>query len=175
MAEGIPLQTHRLSDLDEEALGSDWHSHVAIHASYTDIVLRIRKNKSTRSIIRRKCTCKQTPIACGKCALDEQVRSERRKGSSLVFPNVRSRDIEYLQSVAKRRDLPRPTWHGFRRGRTTDLVQDQSQGEISLEDIFRSGGWASGSRAILSYLSAETIDRERVVTTIAEMSESEIE
>ena len=41
----------------------------------------------------------------------------------------------------------------------------------SLEDIFESGGWVSGSRAILSYPRREHVDRERVIGSLAELSE----
>ena len=91
-----------------------------------------------------------------------------------VFWQISNSDIKHVQEAAAALGLPYPTWHGFRRGRTCDLVSAHKEGQnISLEDIFESGGWFSGSRAILHYLRREIVDRERVVGILADLSDSD--
>ena len=170
--EGIPLQSHELSK--EQRAGSDWKSVVKVSKTQTVIRFRRRKNKSSESLVIRSCTCDITPYACGKCALDKQVEISRELGSELVFPNVRSKDINILREIALEHGMPYPTWHGFRRWRPCDLVSRHLGGEpISLIEIFESGGWATGSRAIMQYLSREHVDKERIIQQFAELSESD--
>ena len=152
----------------------EWHSHVRVREESTTIVLRTRKNTRARSVIKRECTCRITPMLCGKCALDAQIKKSRSEGSRKIFPNVVSADIKIIQEIATKRDLPRPTWHGFRRGRTTDLAKRMARGEpISPEDIYKSGGWAFGSSALIQYLRREGVDAERAIGAIADLSESD--
>ena len=136
--------------------------------------IRDRKNKNFSSAISRRCTHEVSPWACGKCALEEQVYLAREGGHAKVFWEVSNNDIRVLREIAHEKNLPYPTWHGFRRGRTCDLVSMKFNGEpISLEDIFESGGWFTGSRAILHYLRREVVDRERLINTLAEISDSD--
>ena len=172
-SEGIILQAAELSKQDMS--GNAWFSAVTIGRKHTTIHLRTRKNKDFRSDISRRCYCEETPYACGKCALDCQVSLARNEKQSKVFWEVSNMDIRVIQQVCKDNNIPHPTWHGFRRGRTTDLVSEKFSGNepISLEDIFESGGWFSGSRAILHYLRQEVADRERVIHALAELSDSD--
>ena len=172
--EGIPLETHELEPNDEEDQTNAWHSHVKITPQTTTIVLKTRKNCLVRSAIKRGCTCAETPMICGKCALDAQTKDSRSKGSKWIFPNVKKADIKIIQEIAIRRDISRPTWHGFRRGRTTDLAKKAANGApITWEDIYKSGGWSFGSRAILQYMRREGVDQERAIGAMADLSESD--
>ena len=68
------------------------------------------------------------------------------------------------------------TWHGLRRGRTVDVVSEKDQWGrpfASLKDIFESGGWAPGSRALFAYLEEDTLDGPRVAEMVADQSDSE--
>ena len=172
-SEGIILQAAELSK--QELLGDAWFSAATIGRKHTTIHLRTRKNKNFKSDISRKCYCSETPYCCGKCALDYQVSLAREAKQTKVFWEVSNLDIRTIQQICKELNIPHPTWHGFRRGRITDLVSKKFSGNepISLEDIFESGGWFSGSRAILHYLRQEVVDRERVIHALAELSDSD--
>ena len=171
-SEGIILRSRELSR--EEMRGDQWFSCVSIGKRATNINLRRRKNKNFQSSISRSCSCSITPYACGKCALDYQTALSRKHMHDKVFWQISNSDIKHVQEAAAALGLPYPTWHGFRRGRTCDLVSAHKEGQnISLEDIFESGGWFSGSRAILHYLRREIVDRERVVGILADLSDSD--
>jgi len=108
------------------------------------------------------------------CALKYQVRLAREPNQSKVFWSVKSSDIAFVQEVARDLAMPRPTWHGFRRGRTTDLVTCVHWNmSVTLLDVFESGGWSVGSRAVLHYLSEFAKDRERLVSAFSAGSESD--
>ena len=172
-SELIILQAHAITD--EEAISNTaWWSYAIIEKLETTIVFRRRKNKNYVSRVSRKCTCRITPYACGKCALDKQVTIAREKGEERVFWTVGNIDIRVFQSIAAKHGMPYPTWHGFRRGKTSDLVAGYYRGEnISLEDIFESGGWLSGSRAILHYLKREFTDCGNIVKTVCCLSDTD--
>jgi len=153
----------------------DWHGLVKIYRKKVDIILRTRKNKQHVSRISRRCQCHVNRLVCGACAIRYQLRLSKAKGSTRLF-NIKYSDIRKLQDIAKRKCWAYPTWHGFRRGRTTDLVSGRVKPEgfqVSLEDIFESGGWQTGSRSILRYLKAEVVDKEALVSSLAEESDSE--
>ena len=173
MSELLPLEAAPLDVVPGEEDAS-WHSFVRHTKTTVDMVLRRRKNKDYVSVIRRKCQCKHTPSICGVHALIQQVKLARKGGQKHVFWSVKAKDIVCLKRYARELSLPCPTWHGFRRGRTCDLVTCRHWGEtVSLEDIFESGGWAQGSRAVLRYLHDEAVDKEHVATGIANDSESD--
>ena len=138
-------------------------------------MFRTRKNKNYISRVSRKCTCSITPLACGKCALDYQVSFARERREDRVFWSVGNIGIRIFQKIAAEHRMPYPTWHGFRRGRTSDLVAGKYRGEnISYEDIFESGGWLSGSRAILHYLKQEVTDVGNVVRAVCCLSDTDL-
>ena len=86
----------------------------------------------------------------------------------------RTADIRAIQQYAVELTLGRPTWHGFRRGRTSDLVTRVHWGlSVTLSDKFESGSWAVGSRAGIEYLSELAKDRERLVSAMAAGSDSD--
>ena len=171
-SEGVILQSHDLSKDDQKK--DNWWSCVDISNKWCRIILRTRKNKNFKSSISRQCTHSVSEWACGKCALQYQVKLARENKQDRVFWTINNNDIKILRDIALEHNLPYPTWHGFRRGRTCDLVSMKFKGEpISLEDIFESGGWFSGSRAIMHYLRREVVDRERLINTLAELSESD--
>ena len=103
-----------------------------------------------------------------------QLSLAREQGRERVFWSVSARDIVCVQEFARFLSLNRPTWHGFRRGRTTDIVLNPQWGQaVSLQMLFESGGWVSGSRALLSYLSAQALNKERVAKALSDGSDSE--
>ena len=171
-SEGIPLQSAKRETVPSRS--EKWHSFVRVSAKSAEIVLKSRKNKDTVSSIRRDCQCPNTPECCGVCALKYQVRLARESNQSKVFWSVKSSDIAFVQEVARDLAMPRPTWHGFRRGRTTDLVTCVHWNmSVTLLDVFESGGWSVGSRAVLHYLSEFAKDRERLVSAFSAGSESD--
>ena len=99
----------------------------------------------------------------------------RKKGSERVFDRIKKEDVQILKQAATASGIEaRVTWHGFRRGRTTDLVTCRGWGEhVSIMDIFESGGWAVGSRAVFKYLSEEAQDNEKMVSNMSAASDTE--
>jgi hypothetical protein len=173
MAELLPLEAAPLENVPDEKDVS-WHSYVRHTNNSVDMVLRRRKNKDYISVVKRKCQCRNTPSICGVHALIYQLKLAREGGHKLVFWSVKAKDIECLKRYARQLSIPCPTWHGFRRGRTCDLVTCKHWGEaVSLEDIFESGGWAQGSKAVLRYLREEVVDKEHVATGLADDSDSD--
>ena len=178
-SELVPLQTAFMTELPEH---DDWHSFVRFVKKDGDtrrsaeIILRVRKNKDVPTSIRRKCQCQDTPWLCGVCALYAQVQDARGSGSTRVFPDVVPSDISVIQKVARDTGFEgKVTWHGFRRGRTSDLLTCDWKEKPSVRDVFLSGGWSFGSRAVLKYLSADSMDPHRVVVKVAANSDSEKE
>ena len=144
---------------------------VYIEGEKTIISLPKRKNIADRCYISRTCCCRFTPIACGPCALRHQI--SLAKPGEPVFPNIRVGDIKFIQACATELNISRPTWHGFRRGRTCDLLSGVAQGPISILEIFDAGGWQRGSRALLSYLSSEGKMSEGIIRTTSQESDSD--
>ena len=171
-SEGIPLEAIPRDVVPGRR--EKWHSFVRVSQRSAEIVLKSRKNRDVVSAIRRDCQCPNTPQCCGVCALKQQVSLAREKGESKVFWSVKSGDIALVQEAARDLALARPTWHGFRRGRTTDLVTCVHWNmSVTLLDVFESGGWSVGSRAVLHYLSEFAKDRERLVSAFSAGSDSD--
>jgi len=163
-------------EFGKEHLSKDgWWGLVKVYKHKVDIILRTRKNKQHVSKISRRCQCHINDLVCGACAIRHQLRLSKARGSKRLF-DIKYSDIRKIQDIAQRKCWAYPTWHGFRRGRTTDLVSGRVRPEgyqVSLEDIFESGGWQTGSRSILKYLKAEVVDKEALVSSLAEESDSE--
>ena len=171
-SEIIPLESARRQRVPKST--EKWHSFVRLLPQAAEIVLRKRKNKPTVSVIYRECQCHLTPAICGVCALKTQIVLSKRHNEARVFWTVSTSDIKIIQRYAVDLSLDRPTWHGFRRGRTSDLVTCVHWGlNVTLSDIFESGGWAVGSRAVIKYLSEFAKDKERLVSAMAAGSDSE--
>ena len=171
-SEIVPLESVRRQRVPKST--EQWHSFVRLFPQAAEIVLRKRKNKPTVSVIYRECQCHLTPAICGVCALKTQIVLSKRNGQSRVFWTVSASDIKVIQQYAVELSLERPTWHGFRRGRTSDLVTCVHWGlNVTLSDIFESGGWAVGSRAVIKYLSEFAKDKERLVSAMAAGSDSD--
>ena len=171
-SEIVPLESVRRQRVPKPT--EKWHSFVRLHPQAAEIVLRKRKNKPTMSVIYRECQCHLTPAICGVCALRAQLVLAKESGQARVFWTVSASDIKIIQQYAVELSLERPTWHGFRRGRTSDLVTCVHWGlNVTLSDIFESGGWAVGSRAVIKYLSEFAKDKERLVSAMAAGSDSE--
>ena len=96
---------------------------------------------------------------------------------SRLFPRVRGRDIDVLKRFAMTKGLGMISWHGLRRGRTVDLLERGGTNgvNISLAELFQSGGWTYGSRAILSYIPEQAAHKERVFRLSADASDTEVE
>ncbi len=171
-SEIIPLESDRRDRVP--ASSEKWHSYVVLGPKSAEIVLRSRKNKPVVSRVMRECQCHLTPGICGVCALVQQLKLAKQAGQKKVFWTVRPSDIRAVQGWAIELGLGRPTWHGFRRGRTSDLVTCVHWNlNVSLLDIFESGGWTVGSRAILKYLSEFAKDKERLVQAFSAGSDSD--
>ena len=94
-----------------------------------------------------------------------------------MFPCVVSKDIRLLKDFGKSQGMGSITWHGFRRGRTVDLLERGGANGVcmSLGEIYESGGWKFGSRALLSYIPHADVHKERVFKLVAEASDTEME
>ena len=120
-SEGVMLAVADPSELEKGSQGS-WHSNVVCNndGSVT-IRLRRRKNKALPSSITRFCICHvwAPRLVCGVCVL-RKIVPDHRPGR--LFPEIKNTDINVLKTIASSKDLGRVTWHGFRRGRTEDVV-----------------------------------------------------
>lgn len=161
------------------ALGSKdlWHSAVEVEEKQVTIVLRVRKNSFNICRIARRCICRDWPnkVVCGVCSLKSMVRKAKATGSHRVFPRVRREDIHILKSFGSSHGLGVVTWHGFRRGRTLDLLERGGANGVclSLAEIYQSGGWKLGSGALLLYIPEDAGHRERVFKFTAEASDTD--
>ena len=172
-SEAVALQF----DGRKRAGSAAWHSAVELDSGQVTILLRVRKNSLSQCRIARKCICGDWPnkVVCGVCSLKRILLKSKAGGACRVFPNVRTTDINILKEIGRQRDLGTVTWHGFRRGRTVDLLQRGGANGacVSLADLYESGGWKYGSHALLSYLPEDAVNRERVFKLAAEASDTE--
>ena len=93
----------------------------------------------------------------------------------VVFPRVSVTDIQVLKEVGKAHGSGPITWHGFRRGRTVDLLERGGANGVcvSLAEIYESGGWKYGSGALLSYVPHDAVHTERTFKVTAEASDTD--
>ena len=156
-----------------------WHSAVEVGRDKVTIVLRVRKNSLEICRIERKCTCRDWPgkVICGVCSLRLVVRRAGASDGRRIFPGVCSSDIRILKTFGASHNVGPVTWHGFRRGRTCDLLErGGSNGTcISLAEIYQSGGWKYGSSALLSYIPEAAVHRERAFRFTADASDTDAE
>jgi len=175
-SECFPLQSGvRHRDLND----NDWHSDVIITESSVTIALRRRKNTGVPSEIKRHCICKvwqpRECFICGPCVLRGLIR-ERSGRCGRLFQHVKPSDIDLIKTIAHKRGLGHATWHGFRRGRTMDVVAGldiKNNPAASLNALFDSGGWRHGSRAVFQYITPEAASVQRVARHLADNSGSE--
>ena len=176
--EGFPLQID--GRLGIAANEDRWHSQVKINGNSATIVLRTRKNARSVTSIRRECICNTSRVVCGVCSLKAMVRAAVRAGADPAQPifgvlSAHSARTALIRAGATA-GVGHVSWHGFRRGRTVDLCSEKDASgrpRASLQDLFDSGGWASGSRAIFSYLREEDLNRPRTAEALAALSDSE--
>ena len=169
-SEGIMLGTSSMTS-------STWHSHVWINQDGSvTIRLRVRKNKSEPSRIVRHCICEiwRPKIVCGVCALKK--RLQRHDGYGRLFPNIKASDIKVLKDISSQRELGHVTWHGFRRGRTEDVVAglDVKQNPAaSIQEVAESLGHNLARSSFFAYIKGSTAQRRQIVRQICEDTESE--
>lgn len=172
-SEAIPLQFDGRPSRGSSAL---WHSAIEVEEGQIVIVLRTRESLDICRIARR-CICKGWPdkVICGVCSLKRILRQAQDGGGCRVFPDVRSSDIDVLKGIGRCRGLGAITWHGFRRGRTVDLLEHGGANGVclSLADIYQSGGWKYGSGALLPYIPHEAVNKERAFRVTAEASDTD--
>ena len=176
-SEALGLQFDGRPPSDSKAV---WHSAVeVISDKEVAVILRKRKNTEEVSRITRRWICLDWPdkAVCGVCSLRRLVRRATSLDGLRVFPSICSADIYVLKIFGATRNLGPITWHGFRRGRTVDLLQrGGSNGvSISLAELFQSGGWKLGSGALLSYIPEQDVHKERVFKISANASDTEPE
>ena len=154
-----------------------WHSAVEVEEKQVVIVLRIRKNSMDVSRVARRCICNDWPgkVICGVCSLKKIVRKRKDGVSGRVFPHVGNSDINILKEVGRNHNLGAVTWHGFRRGRTVDLLERGGANGVclSLADLYQSGGWQYGSGALLSCIPEDAANKERVFRIAADASDTD--
>ena len=175
-SEGFPIQ----SGVRQLGVATDhWHSDVVVTPKTVAIVLRRRKNNDKPSEIIRHCICgvwiPQGFVICGPCTLRKLV-SERPGSCDRLFQGIKATDINVIKKIALDKGLGPATWHGFRRGRTMDVVAGLDVKEnpsASMKAIFESGGWNIGSRAIFQYITPEAANHQRVAQHLADDSLSE--
>ena len=89
-------------------------------------MLRVRKNSLGICRVSRKCICSDWPgkVVCGVCTLRYVMRRKpTHKTDQRIFPSVAVAHIRILKDIGSSLGLGIVTWHGFRRGRTVDLLE----------------------------------------------------
>jgi len=175
-SEGFPMQSG-FRQLD--VAGDHWHSDIVVKPLTVAIVLRRRKNNDKPSEIIRHCICEVWKPRgfqiCGPCILRKLVK-ERPGRCDKLFQGIKATDINVIKKIALDKGLGPATWHGFRRGRTMDVVAGLDVKEnpsASMKALFESGGWSIGSRAIFQYITPEAANHQRVAQHLGDDSQSE--
>ena len=140
------------------------------------IILSQRKNRAFESKITRSCWCSILKVKCGTCILKDIVNNNDNDDSDFIFPQNSAKLTNILKFVASKEGVTNATWHGIRRGRTVDLIRMRDRfGRplVSLAEIFESGQWAFGSRAVLNYIQEGDMDASKLVVMVADNSDSE--
>ena len=172
-SEGIELSTTPEADM----VGTDWHSHVATEVDgAVSIRLRVRKNKRTPSVLRRYCICHVWPgkVVCGVCALKKALTEHQ--GYGRLFPGVKASDVSILKEVGWRHDLGPVTLHGFRRGRTEDMVKgldSKRNPAASFMEVAESLGHNMRRAAMFNYMAGRTANLQRSARRLCEDTDSD--
>ena len=148
--------------------------YIQVEQNSVAICLSGRKNRTTECKITRSCWCGPTPKLCGACTLRKLILKNKSK-TDFLFPQSRSKFTGLLKTFGARAGIPNACWHGLRRGRTVDLMRLRDQlGRplVSLAEVFESGQWAEGSRALLSYVQESDLDARRFVVMCVDNSDS---
>ena len=171
-SEGIPLQVNK--NINDNV---DWHSHMYVNKDGSaSIKLRRRKHKDSPSIITRFCICAVWPskVVCGVCTIKNIVNEQRQDFK--VFPDVKVSDINIIKDISFHNDLGYVTWHGFRRGRTEDIVAGldvKNNPAASIRDIAESLGHHLGRASFFKYLGAKTSNVRRAVHQMCDDTDSD--
>ena len=174
-SEGLELGLASEQELQRGKDGA-WHSHVVVEQSgAVTIRLRRRKNKQHPSSITRRCICEiwRPKLVCGVCVLKKLLRE--KEGTGRLFPQTRNTDVRFLKEIASRKELGSVTWHGFRRGRTEDVVAGldvKDNPAASLVEIAETLGHNMRRASFFQYLHGKTASR-KTVRRLCEDTESE--
>ena len=154
-----------------------WHSDVILAGKKVIIKLRRRKNTPEQSNLERHCIWKVWPTLCicGVCALRQAVRQmEPKRGG--IFAGLKPSMISIIKDIAVKHGIGSATWHGFRRGRTMDVLAGldvKLNPAASLAEIYESGGWRPGSSSFFHYLPPKDANAQRCVRHVTENSDTE--
>ena len=152
---------------------------MAIASRKVTIKLHHRKNTPHPSNITRVCICDvwKPLCVCGVCALKQAVR-EMGGRHGLVFVDVKPAMISIIKEITKENDLGHATWHGFRRGRTLDVLRGLDVKEnpsASMAEISESGGWKPGSSAIFNYIPPREANLQHCARQVMDESDTDRE
>ena len=169
---GLEVGVKRLSNG-----GDDWHSEVILDGAKATIKLRRRKNTNYQTNLVRYCICKvwEPLCICGVCALRQAIRVMKAPHGQ-IFDGLRTTMISVIKDIAQDNGLGRATWHGFRRGRTMDVLQGldmKTNPAASLAEIYESGGWRPGSSAFFHYLPPKELNAQRCARQVMENSDTD--
>ena len=113
-------------------------------------------------------------MLCGVCNLKAQIATHQHEHRGRLFPSIKTSDIQIIKRAMHELGHGSATWHGFRRGRLTDLLHlGDLEGSIMIEELAASGGWHRGSRAIFRYAESGIVNMERMINEIAAGSDSD--
>ena len=164
-SEGIALGTSTPEEFQRGAAGV-WHSHVITRDDGAVVIwLRKRKNKPLPSSIVRFCICSvwRPKVVCGVCALRLALSQQTSVGR--LFPETKVTDINVLKDIGRAKELGNVTWHGFRRGRTEDVVSGldvRTNPTASLVEIAETLGHNLRRASFFQYVHGDTASRKSV-------------
>ena len=131
------------------------HSRISFTADSATIHLEHRKNAPHGDTVARKCVCSLRQL-CGPCALRALVQSHQRArprhGAPILGASWARSALRRLQDLCLELELPRVSWHAFRRGGASEMLRSGS----TVAQILTAGGWRSA--AVLRYLRTRDID-----------------
>ena len=156
-----------------------WHSDLFLTEEHVTIKLHRRKNEAQQSNVVRYCICPiWKPLCiCGVCAMRQAVR-EMKEDRGRVFAGLSPNMITVIKDIANKHGLGLATWHGFRRGRTLDVLQGmdvKANPSASLREIYESGGWKPGSAALFNYIPPKEANQQRCAQQVMDSSDTEEE
>ena len=160
--------------IDGRRSGERHHSHIewvrpedSAQPPSVSVHLRSRKNSPKGEVVSRPCVCrKRLPsFRCGYCSLRALVRNHLDQGKDRSEPLLHSLKARAALENLRRRGalagIERCSWHAFRRGAASDIIN--SGGTLGF--LLHQGGWRSG--AFLKYILRRDLEHQQTLRQAA--------
>ena len=111
---------------------------------------------------------------CGVCAVKQSLIGHTTPG--YLFPEVKAKDVGILKEIGREHDLGVITLHGFRRGRTEDMVKGLDVKEnpaASFMEVAESLGHNMRRASMFNYMAGRTANLQRSTRKLCEDTDSD--